>query len=161
LTDFYSLNDELIDAVFLRESDEVGRLLRLGADPDALDEEGRPALLTAASDGAAELVRMLLDAGSDPNLCDRDGWSALDVALYRQRLDLIRLLVQYGGDIDQARDTGAVVLLRALPGLATTTQSQTGAADACARHDFPDLAFDRATQQRDPGPACDRARAKN
>lgn len=114
LTDSYSLNDELLDAVFLAESDEVRRLLHSGADPDARDEEGRPALLTATADGSTELVRVLLDAGSDPNLCDGEGWSALDVALYRQRFDLIRLLVQYGGALDQARDTGGVVLLRAL-----------------------------------------------
>jgi ankyrin repeat protein len=129
--DFYSLNDELIDAVFLVELDEVRRLLRLGADPDARDEEGRPALFTAFAAGGVELVQALLDAGSDPNLCDGDGWSALDVALYRRRFDLIRVLVQYGGDLDRSRDTGGAVLLRALPASLAAVRLRPASAGPC------------------------------
>jgi uncharacterized protein len=111
---FYSLDDELVDSVFLAEADDVRRLLGQGASPDARDDEQRPALMIAATDGDRDLVRTLLEAGADPNLRDADGWTALDVAVYRKSLDMVWLLLQFGAQNTTLDDTGSRVLLRAL-----------------------------------------------
>jgi uncharacterized protein len=99
VSSFYSLDEQLVDAVFLTDTDDVRVLLSQDADPDARDEQNRCVLSVAVADGSGELVRVLLEAGADPNLCDDDGLTALDVAIFRRRLDLAWLLVQFGAGI--------------------------------------------------------------
>jgi ankyrin repeat protein len=114
LQSLYSLDDELVDAVFLSDMEDVRGLLQRGADPDARDEEHQPLLLTATQDGHRELVRVLLEAGADPNLRDADGWTPLDVAVYRKALDLVWLLLDFGADVNAQDDLGISVLMRAV-----------------------------------------------
>jgi cytohesin len=114
LRSFYSLDDELADAVFLADIDDVRALLDRGANPDARDEEQRTSLMNATLDGHRDLVRVLLEAGSDPNLRDVDGWTPLDVAVYRKALDVIWLLVHFGADVNAQDDMGISVLMRAV-----------------------------------------------
>jgi ankyrin repeat protein len=96
VSSFYPLNQQLVDAVFLTDTDDVQALLSQNADPDARDDENRTVLSVAVADGSSELVRLLLEAGADPNLPDDDGLTALDIAIYRRRLDLAWLLVNFG-----------------------------------------------------------------
>jgi uncharacterized protein len=112
----YTLNDELLDAVFLRDAEEVRKLLAQGADPDACNENRCTPLMMATVEGDTEIARDLLEAGADPNLVDADGWAALDVAVYRRTLDLVWLLLQYGAAATDQTDTGSKVLVRALFG---------------------------------------------
>lgn len=112
----YSVNDELLDAVFLRDAEEVRKLLARGADPDACNEDRCAPLMMATVEGDTEIVHDLLEAGADPNLVDGDGWTALDVAVYRRRLDLVWLLLQYGAAAGEQSDTGSKVLVRAVFG---------------------------------------------
>ncbi len=112
----YTLNDELLDAVFLRDADEVCKLLARGADPNAFNEERCTPLMMATVEGDVEIARSLLEAGADPNLVDGDGWTALDVAVYRRTLDLVWLLLQYGAAATAQTDTGSKVLVRAMFG---------------------------------------------
>jgi ankyrin repeat protein len=114
LQSLYSLDDELVDAVFLSDVDDVRALLQRGADPDARDEEHQTLLATATQDGHRELVRVLLEAGADPNLRDGDGWTPLDVAVYRKALDLVWLLLDFGADVNAQDDLGISVLMRAV-----------------------------------------------
>ena len=110
---FYSLDDQLVDAVFLADVDDVRLLLEQGANPDTWDEEQRTPLMNATRDCNGAMVRILLEAGADPNLRDEDGWTALDVAVYRGTLDTAWLLVHYGADVTAQSDTGRSVLLQA------------------------------------------------
>jgi len=114
LHSLYSLDDELVDAVFLSDIDDVRALLDRGADPDARDEEHRTLLMTATMDGHRDIVRLLLENGADPNLRDADQWTPLDVAVYRKALDMVWLLVHYGADVNAQDDMGISVLLRAI-----------------------------------------------
>ncbi len=110
----YSLDDELVDAAFLADVNDVRLLLAQGASPDARDEEQRTPLMLAAAEGHRELVQVLLEAGADPNLRDRDGWSALDVAVARKMIEIVWLLVQFGADVNASDDLGRSPLSRAL-----------------------------------------------
>jgi ankyrin repeat protein len=114
LRSLYTIDDELVDAVFLADLDDVRTLLARGADPDARDEEHRTLLMNATMDSQRDLVRVLLEAGADPNLRDDDGWTPLDVAVYRRALDLIWLLVHFGADVNAQDTLGISVLLRAV-----------------------------------------------
>ena len=96
MSSFYSIDEQLVDAVFLTDTEDVQTLLLQDADPDARDDENRTVLSIAVADGSCELVRLLLEAGADPNLRDDDGLIALDIAIYRRRLDLAWLLVHFG-----------------------------------------------------------------
>ena len=102
---FYSIDDQLVDSVFLNDTEDVRMLLSQDADPDARDEENRTVLSIAVADGSNELVRLLLEAGANPNLRDDDGLTALDIAVYRRRLDLAWMLVKFGAGTN-ARDAG-------------------------------------------------------
>lgn len=109
----YSLDDELVDAAFLEDLDDVRCLLAQGANPDARDEEQRTPLMLAVAEGHREMVRALLEAGADPNLRDQDGWSALDVAVARKMIEIAWLLVQFGADVNASDDLHRSPLARA------------------------------------------------
>lgn len=113
MQNLYSLDDQLVDAAFVADLDEVRLLLAQGGNPDARDDEQRTPLMLAAAEGNRELVRVLLEAGADPNLRDQDGWSALDVAVARKMIDVAWLLVQFGADVNALDDLGRSLLLRA------------------------------------------------
>jgi uncharacterized protein len=116
LPTLYTLDDELLDAVFLRDIEEVRRCLAQGADPDATNEDRCTALMMATVENDLEIARSLLEAGADPNLVDGDGWTALDVAVYRQTLDLFWMLLQFGATATEHVGTGSKVLVRAMFG---------------------------------------------
>jgi ankyrin repeat protein len=129
LKNLYSLDDQLVDAIFLSDVDDVRLLLEQGANPDTWDEEQQTPLMNATRDCNSAMVRILLEAGADPNLRDDDGWTALDVAVYRGTLDTVWLLIHYGADANAQNGTGRSVLLRA--GLAA--EDSTGVTDRLQR----------------------------
>lgn len=114
----YSLDDELVDAAFLEDLDDVRILLAQGANPDARDEEQRTPLMLAVAEGHREMARALLEAGADPNLRDQDGWGALDVAVARKMLEIVWLLVQFGADVNASAELHRSPLSRATLGAA-------------------------------------------
>jgi ankyrin repeat protein len=109
----YSLEQRLIDAVFLDDTEDVQALLAAGAGTEGHDEDGRTPLMAATMSGHAGIVRLLLDAGADPNASDGDGWTALHVAAHRQNLDLVWTLLRAGADPNAQDQDGNSVLWRA------------------------------------------------
>jgi ankyrin repeat protein len=59
-----------------------------------------PALLTAASFGPPEMVRLLLDEGADPNLDDAHGFRALYYASKGGSAEIVRMLIEAGSDLE-------------------------------------------------------------
>lgn len=78
------LKDALLSAVMAGDAEGVGKALRLGADPDAADERGCPALHLAVRGSRSGIARSLLEAGADPDAEDEEGWRALHWACWER-----------------------------------------------------------------------------
>ncbi len=72
--------------------------LAKGADVNARDAAGGPALHWAVGSGKPDIVRLLLDHGADPAARDDHGQSALHVARKRGREEIAELLRRAGAE---------------------------------------------------------------
>lgn len=71
-----------------------------------------PALLTAASFGPPDMVRLLLDQGADPNMEDEHGFRALYYASKEGSAETVRMLIEAGADIEAKENNyGATALM--------------------------------------------------
>ncbi|KAK1434886.1 hypothetical protein QVD17_00640 [Tagetes erecta] len=82
-----------------------------GRDVDAVDGDGRTALLFVAGLGSESCVRMLVEAGADVDHKDNvGGLTALHMAAGYVRPGVVKLLVEYGADPETGDDRGRTPL---------------------------------------------------
>jgi hypothetical protein len=93
----------LLDAAARGDRARVSALLAAGADPDARDDEGRPALLLAAASGqpGAGALRALLRGGADPEAATASGWTPLHAAAAVGDREAVGVLLAAGVDPDR------------------------------------------------------------
>lgn len=108
------LNPKLLDAAKNRNTEEVQKLLREGADPNTRDNNGRTALIEAALGGYTDIVRALLEKGADVNAKDKDGWTALFWAACLDHTDTVRMLLKKGADVNAKGNNGWTALMIAV-----------------------------------------------
>ena len=84
----------------------IDALLTAGADINARDQHGQTALMNAATNGQAEVVRLLADRGADLNHRAKYGLTAVMLAVVRGHADVVRILVEAGADLT-LRGSGA------------------------------------------------------
>jgi ankyrin repeat protein len=78
---------------------EIARLLKEGADPNAQDDDGFSPLHFAAQESLPEPARLLLNAGANPNLEDSFGITPLGRAAHTERgIQVVKLLLAAGAD---------------------------------------------------------------
>lgn len=109
-------NQELVGAAAAGRVERLRSLLAEGADANAKNTSGRPALLVAAFNGNRVTARTLLGAGADTNAADPTGLTALMAAAAFGRLEVVELLIAAGADLelkDQAEETALVKAKRA------------------------------------------------
>ena len=81
----------------------VGKLLEAGADPNAALETGETVLMTCASTGNAEAVKLLLSRGADVNAREsKKEQTALMWAVAGKHPELVRALIDRINDIAYA-----------------------------------------------------------
>ncbi|CAH8557615.1 unnamed protein product [Dicrocoelium dendriticum] len=78
----------------------VDSLLKAGADPNQMDEDGWSALRTAAWRGHSDIVELLLCHGASVNLSGPDGRSALRAAAWAGHEEIVQRLIDAGADVD-------------------------------------------------------------
>ena len=91
----FGIDRDLIEAIKKGHPAIVHALLAKGADPNARDAHGGPALVWAAAGGNPEIVTLLLDHGADRDARDEDGASAADIATRRGKTPVSLVLQQW------------------------------------------------------------------
>ncbi|MDB6072046.1 MAG: hypothetical protein JWL81_3217 [Verrucomicrobiales bacterium] len=93
-------------AVGLQSEPMTERLLKAGADPKVMANNGLPLLFTAADSKNERLVKLLLEAGADATETLPDGRTAVSMLIHsnEKALPLIRLLIAAGADPDKRRE---------------------------------------------------------
>jgi ankyrin repeat protein len=81
------------------------------ADPNARENwHGQTALMWAASEGHADVVRVLVEGGADVNTASRAGNTALHIATMRGWTEIIELLAERGAALDVRNARGRTPL---------------------------------------------------
>ncbi|MFB7242927.1 hypothetical protein CW362_14870 [Streptomyces populi] len=104
----------LFPAVYEGDEDAVVRLLRAGASPEAVDEEGESALYLAAVSDRPAVVRLLLVAGAEPDRLSRGTDAPLCGAACGGHTEVVRALLAAGAHPDIVEEFGFTALTWAL-----------------------------------------------
>ncbi len=92
----FGVDRDFIEAIKKGHAVIVAAFLAKGADVNARDAHGGPALHWAVGTGKSEIVALLLEHGADPRAKDRHGATALELARKRGREDIAALLEAAG-----------------------------------------------------------------
>ena len=101
--------DLLVRAIQRGVADDVERALTTGANANATDGEGLPALMAATLFGDARTVDLLLRHGADPNRAGPSGTTALMWAM--PDAEKVRILLARGANVNARSETGRTPLL--------------------------------------------------
>ena len=96
--------------------EEVTRLIRNGADVNAVDKRGRtPLILAAWYNSKPEVLRVLLENGADVNAVDKYGTTPLMLAAWsNSNPEALRVLIENGADVNAGDEDGVVPLMHAV-----------------------------------------------
>lgn len=95
----------LISQCYLGHNQMVDWLVKNGVDPN-FARKGTTALIAAASENDAELVRILVASGADPNLEPDHGMLPLHLAARRGNIEVVEALLDLGADPQLESDEG-------------------------------------------------------
>lgn len=125
-----TLNQELFNAIELKEPNAVSKLINKGANINAQDENGRTAimlatynndvatakvLINAGAEGYLDILNLTIAAGADPTITNRYGGTALIPASEHGYLDVIKvLLTSTDIDVNHVNNLGWTALLEAI-----------------------------------------------
>ena len=107
----HNKNDALIQAAETGNLADVSRLLSKGADANARDKNGYPALYFAAYKGHKDVVVQLIDKGADVNARGNTGYTPLHGAAMGGHKEIAELLLEKGADVN-ARSVHGMTPLR-------------------------------------------------
>lgn len=109
------LNHELLTAVKEADIDNIEKTLQLGADVNAVNDDGYSLLIIATELGHTECVDLLLEHGSNVNHIVNNKvigqTTALKHSCYLGHFDIVDRLVSHGGDIHYVDDHHSNLLL--------------------------------------------------
>lgn len=107
---FHGVEQSLMSVVQL---EDLGMIFGVERNINEQDDQGKTALMYAASQGRLDIVQWLLDHGADVNLQNIDGQTALVHAILKNHEYIVRLLLQHGADINIQDDQGTTPCIAA------------------------------------------------
>jgi ankyrin repeat protein len=96
----------LMWAAFEGDVEEAARLLKEGADVNAVNNYGVGAMHLAADTANTELIRLLLKAGADPESANPEGETALHLVARSGNVEAAKLLLKAGARVDPIEQFG-------------------------------------------------------
>ena len=97
------LDLDLLSAAFCADDTSVSLLLTAGADINAIDGNGKTALMVAVHKNHTDTVQLLIGKGADISVEDKDGETALMKAAAQGYMDIVEFLLRSGANVN-ARD---------------------------------------------------------
>jgi protein phosphatase 1 regulatory subunit 12A len=82
------------------DTDEVNRLLSVGADINTTNVDGLTALHQACIDNNVKMVKFLVEHGANINASDNEGWTALHATASCGSVEMAKFLVEKGARLD-------------------------------------------------------------
>jgi len=95
---------------------EISRLLRAGADTEAMNKYGATPLYMASQNGQSAIVKLLIDAKADVNAVNRNGTAPLSIASAKGRADIAAMLLAAKANVNTANKDGFTPLILASMG---------------------------------------------
>jgi ankyrin repeat protein len=95
-----SIDQELFEATRENNLAEVSRLLNVGADVNAKDNDGNTSLIVACIKGHMHVVKELLEHGANIESKDICGWTPLHFACYNSHVAVGNELLSRGANIE-------------------------------------------------------------
>ena len=92
------------------KNDVVGLFLQAGMDSETADEQGRTALILAATEGHTATLKTLIANGADVKDTDKQGKTALIWAAESDHLPAVQALLVSGADVNHAANDGTTAL---------------------------------------------------
>lgn len=89
---------QVLEAIGQNDPGALKAALEAGADPNAIDKAGVPALLHAIDTGSLPLVKTLVDAGANLEGRDNIGWTALMASAAVDSDELVTYLLEAGAN---------------------------------------------------------------
>ena len=109
-----AIDGQLVAASRKKGNDaEIGRLLSQGANKDAVDRQGCPAVWHAADRGHCGNVRQLVMKGADVGARTRAGQTPLMCACYNGHNEVVDFLLQSGAEVNAEKQGGNTALMAA------------------------------------------------
>jgi uncharacterized protein len=132
----------LIVAAHFRRHDAARALLRLGANPNALDFQRYDIVTIASVNGDAEMLKLALDNGGNPRAITSpyDG-TALIAAAHLGHAGIVKTLIDAGAPLDRVNNLGWTALIEAIvlgPGGPAHTATVAALLKAGADPNIPD-----------------------
>ena len=100
LTKEQILDKQLLDAAANGNSEQVERLISLGADVNTVDGRGYTPLHLAAVTGHTDILNLLIGEGADVNAKDDSGQTPLHLAASNGHTNIVKLLIGAKADVN-------------------------------------------------------------